>query len=73
MPNLLCDNFATSKRNRERVEQKQGEEFYLRQDHAISQWQWGKPKPDSIIVGELPQIYRNPLLSETGSPRERGD
>lgn len=45
-----------AKCNRERVKQGYGNQFYAQQAAAIAQWQFGEPKPESVILGELPII-----------------
>ncbi len=42
--------------NRERVKQGIGNQFYQEQANAVAQWGFGEPKPESVIVGELPYV-----------------
>lgn len=54
----MCDDLDKAKRNRER-DSAQTNEFYDSQARAVAQWELGKLKPDSVIVGELTYVGKD--------------
>jgi len=52
----MCEDTQAAKANRKRVEADYGREFYVRQAHAVAQWQFGERPPASVILGELPCV-----------------
>ena len=57
--NFLCEDYAQAKRSRDKVKSKDDMQFYLAQANAVAQWQLGEPKPESVILGELPYVGTN--------------
>ena len=55
MFNLMCDDLEQARLNRER-DNTQTNEFYAQQARAVAQWTMGEPKPESVILGELPYV-----------------
>ena len=51
---IICDDLARAKANRERISQGIGNDFYDSQDKATDQWILGGQKPNSVILGDLP-------------------
>jgi len=60
----MCNDLDKAKRNRERVKQGYGNQFYNRQAYAVAQWQFGEFPPKSIILGELPYVGKIPRIRE---------
>lgn len=56
MFNLMCDDLAQAKHNRERVAQGCCNQFYAEQAHILAQWQPDDLPPEDLILGELPYI-----------------
>lgn len=68
MFNEMCIDLDQAKLNRKHVEEDIGGAFYLQQARAIAQWGFNEPKPESVVVGELPFVGKNIFyMSEQGS------
>ena len=52
----LCQDKAAAAQNRQRIANQDSIHEYMVQEHMRDGWEYGKPKPASLILGELPQI-----------------
>ena len=58
---FLCDSYAQAQANRQRIAAQDAIHEYLVQEHMREGWEFGKPKPPQLIIGELPQIVAKRL------------
>ena len=54
---LMCENPELAKLNRARVKEGFGNSFYNGQRRIAQGWVVGQPKPENLIVGDLPTTY----------------
>jgi len=54
---------ARHHRERDKTETNQ---FYDAQARAVAQWHLGEPKPESVIVGELPYMGQVDIIKNRG-------
>ena len=50
-----------ARRNRERIKQGIGREFYDQQSRCVAQWESGELPPKGLILGELPYVNRKQI------------
>lgn len=50
-------DIISARQNKEHLakSKQQTDAYYKEQDHILSQWEWGKPTPKNLVLGELPE------------------
>ena len=56
--NTMCQDQDLAKLNRERVKTNDDLAYWESQARAVAQWKLGEPKPESIVLGDLPSVGR---------------
>jgi len=54
----MCQDQDLARLNRERVKTNNDLAYWESQARAVAQWAWGEPKPESVVLGDLPYVGR---------------